>query len=129
MYVIRHSMYVGLFMLPYESLSLSQNSTYTYLICRELKFIVSACQDDYIVIAASSFKLPYLVHFVLQYLKDILCLSCLPGDILILFCMLELEWYGTMQKVDYIFMLDLWSFMKSTNPQSYNELVALPFLH
>ena len=83
-------MYMGLFMLPYESLSLSPNSTYTYFICREFKFILSACQDGYIVMAASSFKLPYLVQFVLQYLKDILCLSCLPGDILI-FCMLELE--------------------------------------
>ena len=77
---------------------------------------------------ASSFKLPYLVHFVLQYLKDIWYLSCQPGDILI-FCMLELDFYDNMQKVGEKFVLDLWSFTKGTNSQSYNELVVLPSLH
>ena len=46
-----------------KSISHSQNSTYTYLICRE--FILSACQNDYITMVASSFK--YLILHTLHY--------------------------------------------------------------
>ena len=56
-------MYVGLFMLPYQINITLSNSTYTYLICRE--FILSACQNDYITMVASSFN--YLILHTLRY--------------------------------------------------------------